>query len=118
MAIFLMHADIIKRSCGQSIIATAARYSGTKLFDNRQQLNQWRKAWAQTANCFLALYGHNIKIDHRTLAQQGIDRIPVQKTQKLFLFFLFIFKQGVSTTQQKIHKFTNKPTININKKRN
>jgi ATP-dependent exoDNAse (exonuclease V) alpha subunit len=51
-------------------------------WNDRQQLNQWRKAWAETANCFLSLYGHNIKIDHRTLAEQGIDRVPIKTIGK------------------------------------
>lgn len=51
-------------------------------WNDRQQLNKWREAWAQTANCFLSLYGHNIKIDHRTLAEQGIDRLPIKTIGK------------------------------------
>ena len=39
----------------------------------------WREAWAETANRHLALHGHDLRIDHRTLAAQGIDLEPQYK---------------------------------------
>jgi ATP-dependent exoDNAse (exonuclease V) alpha subunit len=53
-----------------------------RLWNDRKQLHQWREAWAEIANCFLALYGHETRIDHRTLAEQGIDRLPIRTIGK------------------------------------
>ncbi len=39
----------------------------------------WREAWAEVANRHLALHGHDLRIDHRTLAAQGIDLEPQYK---------------------------------------
>lgn len=39
-------------------------------------LEEWRKCWAEYANNALELAGHKEKIDHRSLYQQGIERIP------------------------------------------
>ena len=48
-------------------------------WNTRNELMQWRTAWAQTANQHLAQAGLQIRIDHRTLEAQGIDLIPGRK---------------------------------------
>ena len=45
----------------------------------KELLNEWREAWAEEANFFLALNGHDLRIDHRTLADQGISLTPQKK---------------------------------------
>lgn len=40
------------------------------------QLQQWREAWARHANHHLERHGHEARIDHRSLAEQGVDREP------------------------------------------
>jgi len=42
----------------------------------REWLLQCRELWAERANRALRLAGHAVKIDHRTLEAQGIDREP------------------------------------------
>ena len=42
----------------------------------RQQYVDVRASWADLANDYLARYGHEARIDHRSLAAQGIDRRP------------------------------------------
>ena len=42
----------------------------------REWLLQCRELWAERANHFLRLAGHEARIDHRTLEAQGIDRAP------------------------------------------
>lgn len=48
-------------------------------WNSKEQLLNWREAWANTANHFLALNGHDKQIDHRTLEAQGIDLEPQYK---------------------------------------
>ena len=39
-----------------------------------EQLGQWREQWAHLANRHLERHGHEARIDHRSLKEQGIDR--------------------------------------------
>ncbi|HQZ87422.1 MAG TPA: Ti-type conjugative transfer relaxase TraA [Gammaproteobacteria bacterium] len=48
-------------------------------WNSKAQLLNWREAWANTANHFLALNGHDRQIDHRTLEAQGINLEPQYK---------------------------------------
>jgi len=50
-----------------------------RAWGNRQMLRQWRESWAETCNRHLAAAGFEEGIDHRTLAAQGIDRLPTKK---------------------------------------
>lgn len=45
-------------------------------WNDRALLEHWRKAWADTSNQHLAMAGSKERIDHRTLAQQGVNRAP------------------------------------------
>lgn len=40
----------------------------------KDQLTTWREQWANLANRHLARHGHDVRIDHRSLKEQGIDR--------------------------------------------
>ena len=42
-------------------------------------LMAWRKTWEETVNRHLAEAGSDARIDHRSLAAQGIDRLPEPK---------------------------------------
>lgn len=42
-------------------------------------LARWRERWASLANAQLAECGHDIRIDHRSLAAQGVALIPQKK---------------------------------------
>lgn len=45
----------------------------------KEQLLTWREAWGEIANKHLFLHGHDVSIDHRTLAAQEIDLEPQHK---------------------------------------
>ena len=42
-------------------------------------LRDWREGWAEMANARLAELGHDIRIDHRSLREQGIELEPQHK---------------------------------------
>lgn len=48
-------------------------------WNSKEQLLNWREAWANTVNHHLALNGYDLQIDHRTLEAQGIDLEPQYK---------------------------------------
>jgi hypothetical protein len=45
-------------------------------WNTKQELLEWRKAWADHANRILEREGFEERIDHRSLVDQGIDREP------------------------------------------
>jgi Ti-type conjugative transfer relaxase TraA len=50
-----------------------------RAWNAKAELLNWREAWAETANEHLAKAGHAIRIDHRTLAAQGLELEPGRK---------------------------------------
>jgi len=52
----------------------------TRELDNQRsgEVEHWRATWARLANRALERAGHRERIDHRSLAEQGIDREPTQ----------------------------------------
>lgn len=44
-----------------------------------EQLEEWRERWARAVNRALEHYGHEERVDHRSLAAQGINREPEPK---------------------------------------
>lgn len=48
-------------------------------WNDRAYLLHWREAWAEIANRHLTFHDYDIRIDHRTLAEQGIDLTPQSK---------------------------------------
>lgn len=44
-----------------------------------EQLETWREHWADSVNSHLEKYGHEARVDHRSLADQGIDHEPEPK---------------------------------------
>lgn len=47
-------------------------------WNSKEQLQTWRENWERTANRYLERHGHEARIDHRSLAAQGIDREPTE----------------------------------------
>lgn len=45
-------------------------------WNSKAQLLEWREQWSIYANTALAARGHDIRIDHRSYAEQGIDAEP------------------------------------------
>jgi ATP-dependent exoDNAse (exonuclease V) alpha subunit len=50
-----------------------------RAWNQTEQLEQWRESWAATVNNHLELHGHEARVDHRALADQGVDREPEPK---------------------------------------
>ena len=47
-----------------------------RTLNTASQLEEWRAQWAHLANRHLERHGHEARIDHRSLKDQGIDREP------------------------------------------
>jgi hypothetical protein len=45
-------------------------------WNKKSELYRWRKSWADINNCMFECKGLDIRIDHRTLKAQGLDRLP------------------------------------------
>lgn len=45
-------------------------------WNSEEQLVEWRKAWADVTNRYLAKYGHDERIDHRSHADRGLTEQP------------------------------------------
>jgi len=48
-------------------------------WNSTEQLEVWREHWAQTVNAELERHGHDARVDHRSLADQGLDLEPEPK---------------------------------------
>jgi ATP-dependent exoDNAse (exonuclease V) alpha subunit len=45
-------------------------------WNKKELFKKWRESWAELSNKYLKLSGYDIKIDHRSYKDQGIDLIP------------------------------------------
>ena len=65
---------------GEKIRLPSGRYKTRKVdlvdWNNRENAEVWRRAWADLANDFLAQNNRPERIDHRSYERQGIDQIP------------------------------------------
>lgn len=64
--VMLSMREILEDGFGKRVIA----------WNNRALVNEWRAKWAEYANFHLRLHQQNVKIDHRSYQEQGIDLIP------------------------------------------
>lgn len=48
-------------------------------WNDKNELENWRAAWAEYENRHLALNGYDIRVDHRSFKEQGIDLEPQKK---------------------------------------
>jgi Ti-type conjugative transfer relaxase TraA len=48
-------------------------------WNERSKLMGWRQSWEETTNQHLAQAGHDVRIDHRSLKNQGLDLTPGRK---------------------------------------
>lgn len=53
-------------------------------WNKKENLLGWRKEWAAYENHHLAMNGHDLRVDHRTLREQGIDLIPQDKMGSIY----------------------------------
>jgi len=63
------HLMVTRRTLGPDGFAATKDWQCDK-----KQLSQWREQWAHLANRHLERHGHEERIDHRSLKEQGIDR--------------------------------------------
>ena len=65
---------------GEKIRLPSGRYKTRKVdlvdWNNRENAEVWRRAWADLANDFLAQNDRPERIDHRSYERQGIDQLP------------------------------------------
>ena len=65
---------------GEKIRLLSGRYKTRKVdlvdWNNRENAEVWRRAWADLANEYLAQNNRPERIDHRSYERQGIDQIP------------------------------------------
>jgi len=47
-----------------------------RVLNDVKHLRGWREAWAAAVNTALAAEGRSTRVDHRSLAEQGIDAVP------------------------------------------
>lgn len=50
--------------------------SPVREWSQKDALKKWREEWAKDTNGILKHFGHDVKVDHRSLKEQGIDRLP------------------------------------------
>lgn len=65
---------------GEKIKLKSGEYKSRKIdtvdWNKKENLEKWREQWANYANRILERNGIKERIDHRTLAEQGIERVP------------------------------------------
>ena len=65
---------------GEKIRLPSGRYKTRKVdlvdWNNRENAEVWRRAWADLTNEFLAQNNRPERIDHRSYERQGIDQLP------------------------------------------
>ena len=65
---------------GEKIRLPSGRYKTRKVdlvdWNNRENAEVWRRAWANLANEFLAQNNRPERIDHRSYERQGVEKIP------------------------------------------
>ncbi|WP_185970675.1 MobQ family relaxase, partial [Tepidimonas sediminis] len=71
-----VHAHILMTT--RRILETGQLGEKTREWDDRKSgtVEFWRERWSQIVNEALEKAGHDARIDHRSLKEQGIDRIP------------------------------------------
>ncbi|MCL2197550.1 MAG: MobA/MobL family protein [Defluviitaleaceae bacterium] len=61
---------------GQKSKTVDGRKIPTVAWNERTKAEEWRKAWADTANATLKRLGMPERIDHRSYERQGVDKVP------------------------------------------
>lgn len=80
------HVMLSLRQVTQDGFGLSARH-----WNQRELVTVWRQGWAELCNHHLAIHGHDVRIDHRSHEERGIDLIPQNKI-------------GVSATRAKREK--------------
>ncbi|NEI26506.1 Ti-type conjugative transfer relaxase TraA [Rhizobium leguminosarum] len=73
------HAPVLGENGEPLRFVTPGRPTGRIVYKSwggdKETLQAWKIAWAETANWHLALAGHEIRLDGRSYAEQGLDGI-------------------------------------------
>lgn len=69
--------------------------------NGREQLKEWREKWEHIANRYLEKFGHEARIDSRSLEAQGIDREPTSHVGPTATDFE---REGVKTARGDINR--------------
>ena len=70
-------------------------------WNNRENAEVWRRAWADLANEFLAQNNRPERIDHRSYERQGIDQIP---TVHIGVTASQMEKKGIATERGELNR--------------
>ena len=70
-------------------------------WNDQTKAEEWRSAWAEICNRALEQNGHTERIDHRSYARQGIDRIP---TVHLGIAAFQMEKRGIPTERGNLNR--------------
>ena len=73
-AYYHAHVMLTTRVIGQEGFGQKER-----TWNSKELLLTWREQWAEYCNRFLALNGHDLRVDHRTLVEQAIPLEPQHK---------------------------------------
>ena len=90
---------------GEKIRLPSGRYKTRKVdlvdWNNRENAEVWRRAWADLANEFLAQNNRPERIDHRSYERQGIDQIP---TVHIGVAASQMEKKGIATERGELNR--------------
>ena len=90
---------------GEKIRLPSGRYKTRKVdlvdWNNRENAEVWRRAWADLANEFLAQNNRPERIDHRSYERQGIDQIP---TVHIGVTASQMEKKGIATERGELNR--------------
>jgi len=93
---------------GEKIRLPSGRYKTRKVdlvdWNNRENAEVWRRAWADLANDFLAQNNRPERIDHRSYERQGIDQIP---TVHVGVSATQMEKKGIVTERGELNRSIN-----------
>ena len=94
---------------GEKIRLPSGRYKTRKVdlvdWNNRENAEVWRRAWADLANEFLAQNDRPERIDHRSHAARGMDELP---TVHMGVAASQMEKKGVATDKGEINRMIRK----------
>ena len=90
---------------GERIRLPSGRYKTRKVdlvdWNNRENAEVWRRAWADLANEYLAQNNRPERIDHRSYERQGIDQIP---TVHIGVAASQMEKKGIATERGELNR--------------
>ena len=90
---------------GEKIRLPSGRYKTRKVdlvdWNNRENAEVWRRAWADLANDFLAQNNRPERIDHRSYERQGIDQLP---TVHVGVSAMQMEKKGIVTERGELNR--------------